>query len=311
MLIHPMPVLNRQMRLLLHPNKHTTKQECNTNTPTITNEIARYKTECSLSELAQAIENGQAFVLATSLTNKRNNASFAESELIGIDIDKAESVEAVLDKAHKAGLEPAIGYYTMSQQNYDKPNPPDSPKPGWNFRLIFKLEEPITDADLYKEVVAGLVKKLGSDEACKDAMRLFYGSKPGSVFLLDEDAENDNTTLYMMANEARKTNKQYYKRADYDSLDELPLAEKQELAMHYKNSLPKLLGEGHRHEKIGKYIYSLWGLGFMNAGLAFEIMDMLVDSNADLYEHYIEDYEQGRYYETAENYITWASKTFH
>lgn len=301
------------MRLLLHPDKHKSKQEANNNIGKMTNEIARYETNVSIKRLATAIENGQAFVLATSLNNKRANNSFAQSQLVGIDIDKADSVQSVLDKCAEKGLEPCIGYYTFSQQDYASPNPANSVKPGYNFRLLFKLEEPIIRSDVYRQCVNGLITYLGGDGSCKDAMRLFYGSKSGSIFLLDKEAENDNTSLYMLAQQY--TSKPKVKPIKditntTNSFAELSLYRKQQVGRHYLSWEKRLLSNDSRYPKLKEYICSLWSLNFMNAELAYDIINIMIDTNATIYSQYGDANWKYDYYKVTDEIIQWVSKTF-
>jgi hypothetical protein len=53
---------------------------------------------------------------------------------------------------------------------------------------LFELEEEVTDADLYREMVLALLWKVGAeaDKWCKDPCRIFYGSKDSHPVFTDK-----------------------------------------------------------------------------------------------------------------------------
>lgn len=59
----------------------------------------------------------------------------------------------------------------------------------WKLRVLFILDEPVTDAKTYSHVVTELMSRSPySDPACKDAARFFYGSPNGTALLVNESA---------------------------------------------------------------------------------------------------------------------------
>jgi hypothetical protein len=84
----------------------------------------------------------------------------------------------------------SFGYTSFNHQK-EKPTPSgDSVSPPCDrFRLVFRLEKPIFDADNYVALVTALIDKFqGSDESCKDACRLFYGNTEAQFLNLDPGA---------------------------------------------------------------------------------------------------------------------------
>jgi len=57
------------------------------------------------------------------------------------------------------------------------------------FRLAIGLDTTITDKEHYEGVIRHLVQNLGSDTACTDACRLYYGNPGAEITWLNEDAE--------------------------------------------------------------------------------------------------------------------------
>jgi hypothetical protein len=54
------------------------------------------------------------------------------------------------------------------------------------FRIVFALEQPITDRDQMKHVLTGLIARLGGDRACTDACRMFYGNTTADITFIDK-----------------------------------------------------------------------------------------------------------------------------
>lgn len=150
----------------------------------ISNRIAQYPTEVDIYELADIIQSGRTLVLAGLKADKRRDDSFASSTLIYIDMDDSSSPEEVL--AQCKDFPPALMYYSFSQLDYSEPNPIPCVKLGWRFRVVWQFNEPIKIRAVYKSVLSSLISKFGADGSCKDSCRMVYGSKPGSVFHLQD-----------------------------------------------------------------------------------------------------------------------------
>ncbi|NWJ46758.1 MAG: hypothetical protein HXX08_12835 [Chloroflexi bacterium] len=108
--------------------------------------------------------------------------NFVCGQIIQIDFDHAANEAEILNH-QLIKLNAAIVYRTPSYK-------PDNPR----LRALFVLETPITNKDYWREAVTALMFAFGqaADQACKDAVRLFYGCKGGvietkSVILQDKE----------------------------------------------------------------------------------------------------------------------------
>lgn len=103
-------------------------------------------------------------------SNNRREDTFVSRELIMIDIDSGMTIEQLLEddfyNRYGAGF-----YTTPSHQDH-----------AHRFRIMFRLEVPITDAQKLSKLNRMLLRVFDqADAACKDATRIFYGT-PGCVF---------------------------------------------------------------------------------------------------------------------------------
>lgn len=108
---------------------------------------------------------GPSLIEEGNSNGTRESKTFASHQVVLVDIDEGLRVEEVLvDEFYRSY---AAGYYitpTYSEKLH-------------KFRIIFILEEPITNADEMRNLYIGLIRIFGGDEACIDASRLFYGTK--------------------------------------------------------------------------------------------------------------------------------------
>jgi hypothetical protein len=96
----------------------------------------------------------------------RSEANFISRELIMIDIDSGMTVVDLLadDFYNNYGA----GFYATPGYTDFEPR----------FRIMFRVEEPITDAAIYRKITRGLLEVYSAgDIACKDAARLFFGTQ--------------------------------------------------------------------------------------------------------------------------------------
>jgi hypothetical protein len=118
-------------------------------------------------QLAREINAGYAF--STQHEGRRKQDNFKAGGYIALDFDRStpEEVEYILADPIVARFY-GIFYYTFSST-------PETPK----FRILFELEKPIYDRELYRKIVAAFIWRFeaNADESCSDPCRLFYGAK--------------------------------------------------------------------------------------------------------------------------------------
>jgi hypothetical protein len=115
-------------------------------------------------ELARLVHAGFAF--SAQHTGSRRGANFLCAGFLALDIDDGLTIEAAeMDPFFQRHA--CLLYATASHT-------PDHHR----FRVVFELEEPITDRVLMRDALTGLIARFGGDEACKDECRIFFGN-PG------------------------------------------------------------------------------------------------------------------------------------
>jgi hypothetical protein len=105
--------------------------------------------------------------LATSAelnSDHRTDENFVSRQLIMVDIDDGMTIEQLFEDTFYN--EYGAGFYATASHTDD----------AHRFRILFVTEEPITDREIMKKIMRGLliVYKAG-DTVCKDAARLYYG----------------------------------------------------------------------------------------------------------------------------------------
>jgi hypothetical protein len=122
--------------------------------------------DLTLDQLAQEVNAGHAF--STQHKGRRKQENFIAGGYIALDFDRNDPTD--LDEILSDPL--VSSYYGLFYHTFS--STPQAPK----FRIVFELENPIYDADYYREVVTAFIWKFAAnaDETCKDPCRLFYGS---------------------------------------------------------------------------------------------------------------------------------------
>lgn len=91
---------------------------------------------------------------------------FESIQFIALDFDGGVSFDEICNRAKKYMLPILFAYETFSSVNMNK------------FRIVFVLENPITDVNAFKLVMAMFMKIFSEcDPACKDVARMFFGGK--------------------------------------------------------------------------------------------------------------------------------------
>ncbi len=113
--------------------------------------------------LAGEIKNGYAFC-AQHKPGGRKRAGFIAAGYLAVDIDSGLTLEAA--RADPYFQRYATILYTTPSHSAD----------AHRFRVVFELEQPITDPERMKQALTGLTARFGGDSACVDACRMFFGS---------------------------------------------------------------------------------------------------------------------------------------
>lgn len=116
----------------------------------------------------------------------RQNTAFQKAQLVFLDIDnsiKENGVKrCITDAEGYTPLDKVIGnkrYQELAYLIYTSP----SHTPEWHrYRIVFCLPEAVRDVNAYRKIVAAFIRRIGSDEACKSPVNIFYGNTAAEVF---------------------------------------------------------------------------------------------------------------------------------
>tara|TARA_R110001632_G_scaffold56171_2_gene137541 strand:- start:1594 stop:2529 length:936 start_codon:yes stop_codon:yes gene_type:complete len=121
--------------------------------------------ECSWEDAFDYITVAGLATSAELWTDNRIRGNFVSRQLVMLDIDDGMTLEDLKNDEFYSKY--GAGFYVT----------PSHTDENHRFRIIFRLESKETDKDRYEKIVQGLmfVYKY-ADPACKDAIRLYYGT---------------------------------------------------------------------------------------------------------------------------------------
>ena len=122
--------------------------------------------ELDLHELQDHVTRGGAFIPAAMTNTHRSSAAFKSSELAVVDVDHGLTIEQFSD--HPLYQHACWIYTTANHSEAEE-----------RFRIVFRLPRLVTNREVYKQITTILIRSTGSDRACSDACRLYYGNSNG------------------------------------------------------------------------------------------------------------------------------------
>ena len=147
--------------------------------------------DLSIAELADEVSQGYAFC-PQHRNGWREGKNFICSGVIGVDVDHGLRVEEAL--AHPFVQQFGGFVYTTVSHTAE----------AHRFRIVFELEQPITEASCMRHAFTGLISKFGGDKACKDACRLFYGNENATVTHLGKKLPPEEVSKLILRGEEYK-----------------------------------------------------------------------------------------------------------
>ena len=126
----------------------------------------------SAIDLANSVNEGFAFC-SQHKEQRRKSSNFTGAGFLAIDIDHGLTLETVQADTYYKKYGTII--YTTPSHTAD----------AHRFRIVFELETPILDAQKMTQALTGLISRFGADGSCKDACRLFFGSKNSAPIVSD------------------------------------------------------------------------------------------------------------------------------
>jgi len=125
--------------------------------------------QITIREFAElvVIPYGRTFCCAYLEGSRRINKNWKSQSIFALDFDSGITFLAVLDRLKEYKLDCTLAYSTFSSNE-------QIPK----FRVIFQLDEVITDLELRNSIQYALIALFPEcDKLCKDPSRMFYGGK--------------------------------------------------------------------------------------------------------------------------------------
>lgn len=276
-------------KILLDNQQHKTKP---TNAGYISSRIAELPARVTIEQLANEVSKGKTWCAA--FANERSANGFISSSLVYIDIDDGLTITEAVNKCRELSLPPAL-IYTSFSHSAEKPK----------FRIVWQLSDVVIDRRLYKHMLTYLIKSFGGDAACKDAVRLIYGSTPASIKLCQPDDIINTEELQKVALDAIKV-------AYTPRVAKSPAATKSEIkeltpseASHLKyfiNEARYHLANPHksRYLCLRSFVYWLRQEDYLSRELALNIAYYLVETSEELTFKYLISYEPNRFYRLVE-----------
>ena len=154
--------------------------------------------EVTPKQLAKAIVKGQTWspyvfsVCSDWRRRRRIEQLFSSCQVLGVDYDAGDSEEEIIDRARTLGVKFNILHHSFYST-------PEHPK----FRGIIFLDTEITDIETAKLYSTAVAHALDGDKACVDVARLYFGSRPDSIRLLDTDTTTSVSVLKGLADATR------------------------------------------------------------------------------------------------------------
>jgi hypothetical protein len=129
--------------------------------------------DITLAQLAEEIKRGHAFCPPFK-NGKKCAKNFKVSWLLCVDIDSGMTLQEAVQSRFFQEYGGMI-YTTFSHSDWLH-----------KFRIVFVLDEPITNTTDMRHAYTGLIAQYGGDKACKDASRMFYASTGTEIILADK-----------------------------------------------------------------------------------------------------------------------------
>ena len=127
--------------------------------------------DLSKKELVTLIRNSDRFIFAPQVKkNLRSSNNFRCSGFLAVYIDNGSRLDEMIEQDYIKSF--ASFVYTT----------PDHTEEDHKYRVVFELEEDITDEGMMKHASSGISKKLGADPIFLDASRMHFGSKGCKIY---------------------------------------------------------------------------------------------------------------------------------
>lgn len=124
------------------------------------------------AEIVSHVQNGGAICVSALTKNYRHQTNFKSAQVMGVDLDSGGFNPERLVRENKLVHDHALVVYATPKST------PEAPRT----RVLFLLDEPITDPKLYVRYARRLIQSFGvADAKCRDVARIFYGTRQDDV----------------------------------------------------------------------------------------------------------------------------------
>ncbi|WP_162742232.1 plasmid replication protein, CyRepA1 family [Nitratireductor sp. OM-1] len=127
--------------------------------------------EVTIEELAGAILSGYAY--SAQFSGNRKTSNFQSGGFVSVDVDAGISLDDAAN-IHIVEQSATMIYTTASHTEEVH-----------RFRIVFALEEPITDAKAFRALTRSLALRIGGDTAATDPVRIFFGNDKADITVFD------------------------------------------------------------------------------------------------------------------------------
>lgn len=134
--------------------------------------------ETTIEELAGAISKGFAFC-AQMKGGKRKATNFVQCGFLAVDVDDG----LPLDQIENVDIVKSSGTMTYTTASHTDD--------AHRYRIVFALQEAITDRDEYSAALRSLALRVNGDKAATDPARIFYGNANAEVSFADRGLSNE------------------------------------------------------------------------------------------------------------------------
>ena len=216
------------------------------------------------------------FPVAPELVGSHRQVNdFVSHQLVLVDIDYGMTIAELFEHPFYEVF--GAGFYTTPSHTDENPR----------FRIMHRLESPITNSEKMRTLYRALMGEYGSaDTSCKDAARLFFGSKDCQLKEKRDNILTDSVVEYLISELEEKDNAI---AAQYSAIEHTPLDD--EKRQHILSLLAKsFVGQYQEWRNIG---WALRTEGFSLADFQYVTTGMMNSKSPKDASHIWGEYKSG------------------
>lgn len=233
----------------------------------ITNDLKKsYAEPVSIKYILEMFAKGHSIMLSNAEIDHNNNFRFLSSRLFAIDIDDDDQITNPIEVLNNLKNQAVGLFYTFSHGIK-----------GNRYRLVFQLDQTITDQTKMRSIIALIAKRLRNeglpvDTQATNPLQIVRGGKSYSLI-------NETNTLNTarLLEEIKQNNLQRQKEL-YDAFEKelrpIPFDVLKKMA-EAVGHIPSGIGDGERWNRLANGIKHYANLGFITQDEGFELYDII------------------------------------